>query len=71
MTDRYHSLTVVLEHDIRDDDAEPLINAIKMLHGVLSVKGNVSSFEVHTATERARFELGQKLWEVIYPKVKK
>lgn len=28
MTDRFHSLTVVLEGNIREDDAESLINAI-------------------------------------------
>lgn len=67
MTDRYNALVVTLEKDTRDDDAEFLINAIKMLKGVLSVKGNISDFEQHTAEERVRAELGQKLLDVIYP----
>lgn len=70
MTDRYHSLTVVLKDDIRDDDAKPLIDAILMLKGVLSVTGGVSSFDSHMALERARMEIGNKLLEICYPKLK-
>ena len=68
MTDRYHSLTVVLEHDIRDDDAKPILAAIRQLRGVLSVEGNVADLTSHMAQERARRELGEKLLEVVYPK---
>ena len=70
MTNRYHSLTVVLEKDIREDDAEYLLNAIKMIKGVLSVDPFISDIESHMAESRARQELGQKLWEVLYPKEK-
>lgn len=65
MTDRYHALTVVLEEDIRSDDAEDLINAIKMLRGVLSVTPHVTDIESHFSQERARRELIQKLWDVL------
>jgi hypothetical protein len=34
MTDRYNSLTVVLDRDIREDDAEHILNAIRMIKGV-------------------------------------
>jgi hypothetical protein len=68
MTDRFNTLTVVLEKDIRDDDAETLLTAIRQMRGVLSVEGNVSDTTAHMAEERAKHELGQKLWEVIYPK---
>lgn len=68
MTDRIHSLTVVLEKDMRDDDAQALINAITQLRGVLSVSGNISDLSDHIAQVRARRELGEKLFNVIYPK---
>lgn len=71
MTDRFHSLTVVLEKDMREDDAEVLITAIRLLRGVLSVEGNISDGMVHVAHDRARFELGQKLLDVLYPERKK
>ncbi len=68
MTDRYHSLTVVLEKDFRDDDAESILNAIEMIKGVLSVKPHISDCDSNMAEDRARRELGQKLWEILYPK---
>lgn len=67
MTDRYHSLTVVLERDMRDDDAEALIAAIGQLRNVLKVTGIVSDFTSHMAIERARADLGTGLWNVLYP----
>ena len=68
MTDRFNALTVVLENDIRSDDAEVLLSAIRQLRGVLSVSGNVTSIDVHIAQERAKHDLGRRLLEVIYPK---
>jgi hypothetical protein len=38
MTDRYMALTVVLERDLRDDDAAALITALKQLKGVIDVR---------------------------------
>lgn len=70
MTDRYHTLTVVLKDDMRDDDAKSLIDAVLMLKGVLSVTGVVSDFTAHMAEERARHELGQQLLEICYPRLK-
>lgn len=67
MTDRFNSLTVVLEQDIREDDAETIIAAIRQLRGVLIVTGNVSDITTHVAKERARHELGERLLEVLYP----
>lgn len=71
MTDRLRGVIVTFEHDIRVDDAEPLIDAIKMLKGVLSVKPVVTDIQDHIAQERARHDLGQKLWKVIYPDPKR
>lgn len=67
MTDRFNTLTVVLEHDMRDDDCEGLIDALRHMRGVLSVEGNVSDSTSHMAEHRARHELGQKLLDVVYP----
>ncbi len=68
MTDRFNALTVVLETDIRDDDAEALIAAIRQLRGVLSVSGNIANPSDYIAQQRARHELCDKLWHVLYPK---
>jgi len=66
MTDKFNTLTVVLENDIREDNATlELISAIRQLRGVLSVTGNVANLSDHLATERARRELIEKLWQVL------
>ena len=65
MTDRYCALTVVLEVDVRSDDAEPLINAIQQLRGVLSVRGMVSEPMSYTATQRAKNDLAHKMLKVL------
>jgi hypothetical protein len=58
---------VVLENDMRTDDAEGLIAAIGCMRGVLSVAKEVSDISAWAAQERARHNLGEKLWCVLYP----
>ena len=67
MTDRYNALTVVLGTDMREDDAEQLIHAIKMLRNVISVEPNITNVESHIASTRVRTEIAQRLMEVLYP----
>ena len=62
MTDKFSTLTVVLERDIRDDDAELLLNAIRHIKGVLRVKGDVTDPSEYMAYERAKNELRLKLF---------
>lgn len=68
MTDRFFALTVLLDQDIREDDAEPIIAAIQMIKHVQKVEPHITDAGNWAAEERARRELGQKLWEVLYPK---
>lgn len=65
MTDRYFAFTVVLDHDIRDDDAQPIISAIQHIKGVLTVEPHTANFESQMAEERAKRDLRKKLWEVL------
>ena len=65
MTDRYNALTVVLATDVRDDDAEALLSAIRQFRGVVSVTGNVTDPASHVAQQRARHELETKLLEAL------
>jgi len=65
MTDRFHSLTVVLERDTRDDDCESLILAIKQLRGVMSVTGTVATPDSHMAEQRALMTLRKKLYGLL------
>ena len=65
MTDRFHSLTVALSGDSREDDAEALMNAIRLLRGVLDVAGNVSDAGAWTAERRAMRVIEQRLWDAL------
>lgn len=67
MTDRIHSLTVVFDKDIRTDDVQPIINAIKCLKGVIDVNyaANIANVESHMAEQRAKFNLQQELWDLV------
>lgn len=68
MTDRYNHLTVALEQNTRSDDAEALIAAIKQMRGVLDVEPNVATPDSWVSDTRARQDLAEKLWRVLYPK---
>ena len=64
MTDRINTITVVLEKEIREDDCESILNAIRMIKGVLSVSANVADPSDYLAIRRARHELMKKIYEV-------
>jgi hypothetical protein len=65
MTDRYNTLTVVLERDVRDDDAAPLLQAIRLMRGVADVRGNVTDQAGFMAEARARREFQNRLWRAL------
>ena len=65
MTDRVHTLTVVLKRDTRTDDIEALESAITQLRGVAKVSRHIADHTTHMAEERAKWELRAKLFEVL------
>lgn len=66
MTDRFNRLTVVLDNDMRDDDTENILTAIKMVKGVHSVVGVVSDdMSLLVAELRIKRELRDKMLEVL------
>lgn len=71
MTTRLKGLLVTFEKDVREDDAECIINAIRLLKRVMEVKPIPNDIEQSIAEDRVRHELGQKLWKVIYPEREK
>lgn len=52
MTDRYSGFTVLLNHDTREDDAEAIVAALKMIKGVAAVTPIVSDYATHVAEQR-------------------
>jgi hypothetical protein len=61
MTDRHAGYVVTLGTDIREDDAEAILTALRMVKGVITVEPVISSYEVHIAESRARAEFQRKV----------
>ncbi len=65
MTDRLKAFVVTLDHDIREDDADPILSALRMVRGVLSVDPVTATMDDDIARRRVRYELEMKLIEAI------
>lgn len=65
MSDRLNALTVSLDRDIRDDDAEVIINAIKAIRGVNGVTGNIVDMDTFSAQMRVNSFIREKLFALI------
>lgn len=67
MTDRFNALTVILDGDTRDDDAQDLINAIRQLRGVRHVEPHVRDLsESIIQRKRAILEFRMKIMDAIH-----
>ncbi len=62
MTDRHAAYLVTLATDIREDDAEAVITALRMVKGVLSVEPVVADHNLAIAQERA----DRAWWDRLY-----
>ncbi len=65
MTDRLKGCNVVFDRDIRDDDVEPLLNAIRMMKGVLSVSPERATADDWMIRSRVKREFIEKLYNLI------
>jgi len=65
MSDRHMGYIVTLENNIKDENAQSILDAIGMVKGVISVRPVVSDFVGHMAEERARRKLADKLWKAL------
>jgi hypothetical protein len=63
MTDRIKGLTVALTHDIREDDCQSIIDAIKMVKGVEGVETHVAGPMDYIAKQQVKSELRDKIFE--------
>jgi hypothetical protein len=68
MTDRVHSLVVILDHDYRSDDVEVIKHAIQMIKGVIKVENNVADTTSLMAEVRAKYDLQGKILELFRSK---
>jgi len=65
MTDRIKGVLVTFEKDIREDDCEPIIGALKMIKGVLTVKPYISKMEDYILYQRGHFDARNEMFELL------
>jgi hypothetical protein len=66
MTDRYRTITVLLQHDTREDDVERVLTCIQSIKGVDDVKlGDPVDPAAWIARQTAARELGDKILDLI------
>lgn len=63
MTDRIKGLTVSLEKDIREDDVQPIVDAIIMIRGIADVKLHVTNPDDYMARKQVKEELRSMIFE--------
>lgn len=68
MTDRLKGFVVTLDRDLREDDAECVIMALRMIRGVIDVAQVPANPDDHMNRERALLELREQLRAVLWPK---
>lgn len=66
MTDRIRHLTVILDRDYRDDDVEPIVEAIKQLRGVSAVTEHVVKADQVIARMTVCSQLYNKTIEAVH-----
>ncbi len=68
MTDRLKGVYVTFDRDIRDDDAEYIINAIRMIKHVADVSAVKNDHNDHMNRMRIKSEIKKSLFE-LYDKI--
>lgn len=61
MTDRLRGFVVTLDRDLREDDAEATLNAIRQVRGVIDVSPVVADYNSLMAYARVRGEVADRL----------
>ena len=65
MTDRHSAYIVVLKEDVREDDDEFIVNALRMVSGVASVKPIVADWDQHIAHVRVDREWRERILKLL------
>jgi len=68
VTERLKGVVVAFDVDIREDDVQTLVNAIRCFRHVLSVEPVMANADDWVVEQRVRDDLSKKLWDVLHPK---
>ena len=67
MANQYDVLTVLLKPGLSEDYVIALRSAIELFDGVIDVEGHVEDISQWASKERARHQIAEELWNVLYP----
>lgn len=65
MTDRYKGLMVAFDRDIREDDAEAILTAIRQLRGVAGVEPSVATYNDAMVRMRLDTEWRKRIYDMM------
>jgi hypothetical protein len=66
VTTRYKGVVVSFDRDIREDDAESLLTAIRMIKGVIGVQPvEAGSMHDSIVEMRVRSEIEKRIWDAL------
>lgn len=68
MTIRHAGYVVTLTSDMREDDAEQIIAALRMVKGVAGVEPVTGGIDIQIAVTRARTDIEKRLWDALRAK---
>lgn len=71
MSDHYNAFLIILGSDIKDEEAQATINAIRQIRGVIDVQPHIADPDVAIAKAQLRAALFQELFEVLQAKLLK
>lgn len=63
--DRHAGYIVTLNKNIREDEAKPILEALAMIKGVMSVEPVIDTPEIHIAESRAKQKFHKKLLKLL------
>lgn len=66
MTDRYKGFLVTLTNNTRSDDAEPILDAIRMIRGVATVKPITADANDQCVRDRVLEDLRKEIIPLLY-----
>lgn len=63
MTDRFKGFLITLDKEIREDDAQPILEALKMIRGVFQVKPYINGAEDWMMYEKGVWDTRKSIME--------
>ena len=65
MSNDYHSVTLILENDLSEDEMQEFCRSLWWIRGVIKAVPNATDITLVMAHQRAKREISKKLWDAL------